>query len=125
MTSLHSLDNLLFLVLVLTYQRDFFKSKSDPDSLNRTDDQWSYNPMLYQLSYIRVDVTDYIYLRCSSPELRCFSTWEFRSPDLRLIVHANDLLLVILICFYKSISSFTSAQIRGRTCDLAIISRTL
>ena len=28
-----SLDKLLFLVLVLTYQRDFYKSKSDPDNL--------------------------------------------------------------------------------------------
>ena len=58
----NSLDNLLFLVLVLTYQRDFFKSKSDPDSVNWTHDQLIYSQSLYQLSYIRVDVTDYINL---------------------------------------------------------------
>ena len=44
----------------LTYQRDSFKSKSDPDSVNWTHDQLIYSQSLYQLSYIRVDVTDYI-----------------------------------------------------------------
>ena len=46
--------------LGLTYQQDFFKSKSDPDSVNWTHDQLIYSQSLYQLSYIRVDVTDYI-----------------------------------------------------------------
>ena len=46
--------NLLFLVLVLTYQQDFFKSKSDPDSVNWTHDQLIYSQSLYQLSYIRL-----------------------------------------------------------------------
>ena len=52
--------NLLFLVLVLTYQRDFYKSKSDPDTVNWTQDQLIYSQSLYQLSYIRKDVSDYI-----------------------------------------------------------------
>ena len=46
--------NLLFLVLVLTYQRDFYKSKSDPDTVNWTQDQLIYSQSLYQLSYIRL-----------------------------------------------------------------------
>ena len=40
--------------LGLTYQRDFYKSKSDPDSVNWTHDQLIYSQSLYQLSYIRV-----------------------------------------------------------------------
>ena len=39
--------------LSLTYQQDFFKSKSDPDSVNWTHDQLIYSQSLYQLSYIR------------------------------------------------------------------------
>ena len=102
---------LLFLVFVLTYSTGFFQIqvRSGQCELNTRpiDLQSIALPTeLYPGGCYRLHLSTVLFPWAMVAITSINTTRWFRSIDPRLMMHDNELLLVILICFYKSISSF-------------------